>query len=396
MKKTLSLVTLLAAGASQAAGFSVDTHSAKATAMGLGTTTIEDSSAMYYNVANLLGVKQLDITVGDSPIIPRIQLQRDGSDVAEGQKTTVAPPFHLFAAYRFADKAVFGIGVHTPFGASSRWKDDFSGRFRGYESSLQTFDFTPSIAYQLHERFRVGASLQVLRATLDITRKLDFVNSEGAVRIGGSAWGVGGTVGVQAEVIEKTVFAGLHYRSPITLEATGSADFQDIPIEFQSLLRDQGVTTKVTLPGSVSAGLSYVPLPRLTLAVEANWVQWSSFKEFTIHFDNPAITNPLAKRWRDTWNYRIGAEYGVTEALNVRAGFIYDPAPSPGRTLTPDLPDSDRTKVAVGLGYALGSVRADVAYQYVFLGNKESSAPGMSGVYSGNAHVAAITLGYSR
>ena len=29
----------------------------------------------------------------------------------------------------------------------------------------------------------MGAGLQVMRATLDLTRKLDFVNSEGSVRI---------------------------------------------------------------------------------------------------------------------------------------------------------------------------------------------------------------------
>jgi long-chain fatty acid transport protein len=395
MKKTLSLVTLLAAGTSQAAGFSIDTHSAKATGMGLGTTTIEDSSAAYYNVANLLGVKKLDITVGDTPIMPNVQFTREGSDKTEGQESSVSPPFHLFAAYRFHEKAVFGLGVYTPFGAASQWMEDFSGRFKGYKSSVQTFNFNPSIAYQLHERFRVGAGLQAMRGTLDLARKLDFVNTEGEVRIGGAAWGFGGTVGAQAEVIEKLAWAGVHYRSPVTLEATGSADFSGVPLEFQSRLKDQPASVKVTLPGSISAGLSFKPMERLTLAVEANWVQWSSFREFAINFEDSALNNPLPKRWRDTWNYRVGVEYGVTEALQARLGFVYDPAPTPAWTLTPDLPDANRTKITAGVGYALGSLRADVGYQYVILGDKVSSAAGFPGTYSGDAHVGALTLGYS-
>lgn len=395
MKKTLSLVTLLAAGASQAAGFSITTHSAKATGMGLGTTTIEDSSAVYYNPANILGIKQLDITVGDSPILPNIQFQREGSDRVEGQRKGVSPPFHLFAAYRFTDKAVLGLGVYTPFGANSRWVEDFSGRFRGYESKVQTFNFNPTIAYQLHERFRIGAGLQVMRGTLDITRKLDFLTSEGTVRIGGAAWGVGATLGGNVEVVEKKVWAGLAWRSPVTLSAEGSADFQNVPLEFQSRLKDQGTSLEITTPGSISAGLSFQPLERLTLAVEANWVQWSSIKELAINFEDEALNNPLPKRWRDTWNYRVGVEYGVTQAFNVRAGFILDPSPSPGTTLTPDLPDANRSAVTLGLGYAFGPLRADLGYQYVMLSEKQSSAAGMPGTYSGDAHVGAITVGYS-
>jgi long-chain fatty acid transport protein len=395
MKKTLSIVTLLAAGASQAAGFSITTHSAKATGMGLGTTTIEDSSAIYYNPANILGVKKLDITVGDSPILPNIQFRREGSDKTEGQRRGVAPPFHLFAAYRFTERAVFGLGVYTPFGASSRWVEDFSGRFRGYESKVQTFNFNPTLAYQLHDRFRVAAGLQVMRGTLDLSRKLDFLTSEGTVRIGGSAWGVGATLGGQVEVVEKKVWAGLAYRSPVTLSAEGSADFQNVPLEFQPRLRDQATSAEVTTPGSISAGVSYQPLERLTLAVEANWVQWSSMKEFAINFEDAALNNPLPKRWRDTWNYRVGVEYGVTQAFNVRAGFILDPSPSPSWTLTPDLPDANRTAVTAGLGYSFGALRADVGYQYVMLADKQSTAAGIPGTYSGDAHVGAITLGYS-
>lgn len=394
MKKTLSLVTLLAAGTSQAAGFALDTHSAKAVGMAVGVSTVEDSSAIYYNAANILGVQKLDVRLGDTPIVPTLQFQRDGG-VVEKQKASVSPPFHVFAAYRFADKAVFGVGVYSPFGAAGTWEDDFSGRFHGLKSSVQTFNINPTLAYQLHERFRVGAGVQIMRATLDLTKDLDFVNSEGSARIAGAAWGVGGNVGVQAEVVEKMLSAGVHYRSPVKLSAKGQGDFQNIPLEFQSNLKDQNASATVTVPGQVSASLAFKPIERLTLAVEANWVQWSSFKEFSIEFEDASLNNPLPKRWKDTWNYHVGAQYGVTQDLNVRAGFVFDPSPSPGWSLTPDLPDASRDAVALGVGYAFGKLQADVGYQYVILKDKRSTAPGIAGTYSGNASVFAVTLGYS-
>jgi long-chain fatty acid transport protein len=85
----------------------------------------------------------------------------------------------------------------------------------------------------------------------------------------------------------------------------------------------------------------------------------------------------------------------VTDALQVRAGLVIDPTPSPEDTLTPDLPDANRFAVTGGLGYGFGSLRADAGYQYVTLSNNDSTAPGIPGRYNGHAHVFSLTLGYS-
>ncbi|NOK13238.1 OmpP1/FadL family transporter [Corallococcus exercitus] len=394
MKKTLSLVAILAAGTSQAAGFQIDTQGARATGTGgAATAWLEDSSSIYYNVANMVGVKTLDITLGDTGILPSITFQRPGQE-AEGQRTTLSPPPHLFVVYKPFEKAAFGVGVYTPFGARSRWEEGFSGRFRGYESSLATYYINPSFAYELHPRFRFGAGLDIARATIELTRGLDFVNSEGSIHLGGADWGSGFNVGVQAKVLDN-LDMGLHYRSAVDIQFKGKADFQNIPAEFQSRLTDQSASADVTLPSTVTAGLAYRPLNNLMLAFDASWVDWSSFAELAIRFENPAIDNPLPKRWHAKWKYSLGAEYGVTEALQVRAGFVYDPSPSPNSTLTPDLPDANRIKVTAGVGYQLKPFRADLGYQFVALSDKESSAPGIPGTYAGSAHVFGLTLGFT-
>ncbi|WP_223641374.1 OmpP1/FadL family transporter [Corallococcus sp. EGB] len=394
MKKTLSLVAILAAGTSQAAGFQVDTHSARATgAGGAATAWLEDSSSIYYNVANMVGVKKLDITLGDTGILPSINFQRPGME-QEGQRTTLSPPPHLFVVYKPFEKAAFGVGVYTPYGARSRWEEGFSGRFRGYESALATYYINPSFAYELHPRFRFGAGLDIARATIELTRGLDFVNSEGSIHLGGADWGSGFNVGVQAKLLDN-LDLGLHYRSAIDIAFQGKADFQNIPVEFQSRLTDQKAHADVTLPSTVTAGLAYRPLSNLLLAFDASWVDWSSFSELAIHFENPSIDNPLPKRWHAKWKYSLGGEYGVTDALQVRLGFTYDPSPSPNSTLTPDLPDANRIKVSAGVGYEFKPFRADLGYQFVALANKESTAPGMPGTYSGSAHVLGLTLGFN-
>jgi long-chain fatty acid transport protein len=396
MKKTLSLVTLLAAGATQAAGFQIDTQSARATGMGgAATAVLDDSSAIYSNAANILGVKKLDITVGNTSILPFLKFTPT-EGAAQGQKMTVSPPPHVFLVVRPFEKAAFGLGAYTPYGARSRWVDDFVGRFKGRESTLATYYINPTFAYQLHEYFRVGAGVDVVRTTVELKRNLNFVESEGGVHLGGTAWGVGFNAGFQAVLLPGELTAGVHYRSAVSTTYEGRADFQNIPEQFQARLLDQRVQADVKFPATLSLGLAATPLENLTVAFDLQMVDWASMQELTIQFpDNPELNNPVAKRWVAKAKYHLGAEYRLWPELQVRAGVVVDLSPSPAETLTPDLPDADRYKFSVGAGYATGRLRADVAYQFVLLASTDSTGAGLDGTYSGTAHVLGVTLGYS-
>ncbi|MCP3161848.1 outer membrane protein transport protein [Myxococcus sp. QH3KD-4-1] len=397
MKTTLSLMTLLAAGVSQAAGFQIDTQSARATGLGNAATAwMEDSSAIYSNAANILGVKTLDITVGDTGILPLLEFTPTGGST-QGQKLTVSPPPHVFAVFRPFEKLAFGVGAYAPYGARSHWEDDFVGRFRGQQSNLAAYYINPTVAYQLHDAIRVGAGVDIVRSTVEIRRALNFLDSEGSVHLGGGAWGVGFNAGLQAELLPGELTLGVHYRSSVAVTFEGQADFQNIPVEFQQRMTDQRVSADVTFPATLAIGLAFYPMERLTVALDAQVTYWSSFEALAIEFpDTPALNNPIAKTWSTKAKYHLGAEYAVTPQLQARAGLVADLSPSPSETLTPDLPDADRFKVAIGAGYTTPSgLRADVGYQFVFLADTESTAPGMEGNYSGSAHVLGVTLGYA-
>ncbi|MBN1208902.1 MAG: outer membrane protein transport protein [Myxococcaceae bacterium] len=395
MKKTLSVATLLAAGLSHAAGFSIDTHSARATGLcSTANATMQDSSAIAYNPANILGVKKLDITAGDVVINPHLQFTPEGGS-QQAFKPTYVPPPHAFAVYRLNEDMAAGIGVYVPFGAGANWPDDFVGRTRGLKSTVATYAFNPTFAYQAHDRFRVGVGLSLVRGTVDIRRKIALVQNEGTIQIGGAGWGFGYNAGIQVEVLEKLLSFGAQFRGPTKTNFDGKGDFQDVPAGFQTLLKDQNLKSTITLPGMVGLGLSFTPMERLTVGFDANLVLWSSIEEFAINFEDEALNNPLPKRWEDTWNFHLGAEYGVTESLFVRAGLAYDPSPSPEATLTPDLPDAHRYKAALGVGYAFNPFRVDVAYQGAILGDTKSTAPGIEGTYDGFGHSFGLTIGYS-
>ncbi|MGZ3458020.1 MAG: OmpP1/FadL family transporter [Archangium sp.] len=397
MKKTLTVMTLLAAGASQAAGLAIDTQSARATGMGsTGVANSRDASSIYYNPAGILGVNQLDAQLGDALILTDLSFTPEGGTTQS--QLTPSPPPHAYFVYKFHPQVAAGVGVFTPYGANSKWPDDFVGRFINQSSKLQTFDINPTVGFAPVEQVRLGAGLQVEYGSVNIQRQLSPLLPGASVKLAGNGWGVGYNVGAQVDVLKNLLTLGAHFRSQVKIVFDGDATFRDVPPPAAPLFPpDQAIRSTIRLPAELGLGVSVTPLPRLTLAAQTDWYQWSTIKEIAIEFQQtPQANTSQPKNWKNTWNLHLGGEYGVTDALHVRAGLIYDPTPTPEDTLTPDLPDATRWNITVGAGYAFSSFKVDLAYQLVLLQDQRSTFPQLPGTYSGTAHVIALTLGYAR
>ena len=91
----------------------------------------------------------------------------------------------------------------------------------------------------------------------------------------------------------------------------------------------------------------------------------------------------------------LGAELTLQNRWSVRLGAMVDPTPSPGDTLTPDLPDSTRLGFSVGGGYRHKSgLRVDLGYELIVLLSRTSTAPQLPGDYSGYANVLSLGVGW--
>src|SRR6185295_3050064 len=83
------------------------------------------------------------------------------------------------------------------------------------------------------------------------------------------------------------------------------------------------------------------------------------------------------------------------QSISARLGFMVDPTPSPGSTLTPDLPDSTRINVGAGVGWRHASgLKLDFGFQFVALLPHDSTAPGFAGTYGGTAEVLSLSVGW--
>lgn len=398
LRRGVLLAVVCTSAAGLAAGFRLDTHAARATGMGGAVTAlVDDSSGIFYNPAGLVTKGDgLDVRAGVTLIAPALHFRHDDG-TESSTPFGVSPPPHLFASYTFLEQLAVGVGLFTPFGSSGNWPADWQGRFKARQSQVQTYDINPTIAYRLHKRARIGLGFNAVRGTVAISRALDFVDSEGEVRLGGDAWGYGWNLGLQAEVVENRVWVGGAYRSGVAMAFKGRAHFENVPPELAGRLADQPIQAAITLPETGSLGIAVAPMEGLRLALDFNFVQWASFKELRIDFENPDLTVPLPKQWFDVVSVHLGGEYQVSKSVQLRLGFVYDPTPSPASTLTPDLPDATRLKVTAGVGWQHQSgFTVDVGYQFVALLANQSTAPTFPGTYSGTAQVLGLTLGYRR
>jgi long-chain fatty acid transport protein len=380
-----------------AAGVALDVQSGRGTGMaGAVAAMIDDSSSIFYNPAGIAQGRVIDVQVGDSLIIPSFRYTSP-QGVSTRNATQVVPPFQAYESGGITNDLSIGVGVFTPFGLTLAWPPQWAGKSVIVQASFATYDFNPTVAYRFGP-VRVGAGLQLVRATVDLQRKIETGAGQVSTEVGAGTWGVGGNIGAQVEAVPQYLSLGVHYRSAVKFDFDGEAHFDHVPPSFQSALHDQRVTTSLITPDILQIGVASRPIKSLVLDADVTWYGWAKFRSIDLIFPNDAtgsLRSSQPKNWTNTVNVRVGGEAAVDDSWRVRAGILYDPSPSPADTLTPDIPDSDRINIAVGGSYLHPSgFRMDLGYQFLLFMKRTSTFRPFPGDYSGIANVIGISVGY--
>jgi long-chain fatty acid transport protein len=396
MKKLFTTVGVLAAAGTvstaHASGFQIDTQAARGTGMASAmAASVDDSSAIFYNPAGLAQGQKLDLQVGVALILPLYSYTPPSGGTSTSAKTQVTPLPQLYASYGFTDNLTLGLGIFNEYGLGLGWPDGWTGATQITNVLLTAININPSVGFKIGDRAKVGIGVQIVRGSVSLQKDVSFVDSTGSLELAGTGVGAGGNVGVMFDILPKQLTFGASYRSAVNIPLDGKAHFSNVPTEFQTQLKDQGVHTEVTLPDTVALGLAYRPLEGLLIDVDATYTAWQRYNALTINFDDSALNQSQPKHWKYTWNFRAGAEYQVLPALKVRAGLLFDPSPAPSNTASPDLPDSTRVNVALGAGYTLKRFQFDLGYQLVIFSGTTSTNPVFLGKYSGLVNVLGLT-----
>ncbi|MGV6817872.1 MAG: OmpP1/FadL family transporter [Thiotrichales bacterium] len=438
-----------------AAGFALIEHSASGMGNGFaGAGAIgEDASTLFFNPAAMTAIKSSQFVFAGHLITTRADYKDSGSSINpaftggtaipgslsggndDGGVVSFVPNFYYVQPVN--DEVTLGIGINAPFGLETDYADDWVGRYHALNSSIQTININPSIAYKLNEKLSIGGGINLQYVHAKLSQAIDSAAvclgatdpatcaglglGPGAVASGtvdskaeleADTWSAGANIGLTYQMSDATRL-GVSYRSAIKHDTDGTAKFTVTPglapvlagVNAQlaqvnsALLVDSGITASVELPAIFSLSLSHQLNNQLLLLADITHTGWSSFKELRIKYNSGQQDSVTPENWDDVLRYSIGANYAATKNLTVRTGLAFDEEAIPdAEHRTPRIPGNDRTWLAFGLGYDIhDDLHFDVGYAHLFvddtpIDHTDDNGYTLKGSYSADVNILSAQL----
>ncbi|HEU0264199.1 MAG TPA: TonB-dependent receptor [Geobacterales bacterium] len=418
------LLLVMTLGAS-AAGFRINEQGAKAMGMANAfAAQADDPSALFYNPAGIAFQPGNRVSVGTTVInVPETKFTGTTplsantvgptTIISERARRDIFFPPNIYATSTMKDAPFsFGIGVNSQYPLAKRWDTTSFFRDTIQEIAIKPINVQPTVAWRSDAlKLSVAAGLDYTHATVWL-QKMAYAppvpvsaTELGVVELEGTGDGFGYNAGLAWHPTDK-LKVGIAYRSKIHLAVDGGdVDFLATTATGQGAVGltpggavktvSSTVSTDITLPDTWSFAVAYNPVERLTLEVDVDKVGWSSYDKLAFDFDGALNgfdkTDP--KNWQDAWAYRFGAQFAVTPAVDLRAGYAYDNTPIRDRTLGPELPDADRENYTAGIGFHNDRGALDLAYMWVKFKDRTVNNPNIqTGTYENDAHLVAINV----
>jgi long-chain fatty acid transport protein len=434
---TLTALTLVVAGAfapqAQASGFQLREQSPSAQGTGFAGVSAggSDLSVMFFNPAAMTQFSGWQFSGGGTLVAPTAKYS-DGVATRVTGSAVSGPTSHGNAAvsavlpnlnimYSVSNDLKLGFGVNVPFGLTTEYDSNWKGRYHGLKSALQTIDLTPTIAYRVNPQWSVGAAFVARKADAELTSAVDYgliVNPvlggtlDGTTKLKGDTWAYGFKVGATFQPSDDLRF-GLAYHGAMNMTLKGDVTFtypSTMPAPFLAALKSGGLKdgqgqAELKLPATYSVGFNYDVSKNFSFQGEVARTTWSRFDELRVKLDTGAPDSVTDEKWKDTTFIALGGTCKVN-AWTYRLGLSHDTGAVDDAYRTPRIPDSDRTWVSMGAGYAFSkALTIDVAYSHLFI--KEStvnlsvsdpnnvSRGNLSGTYKNSIDILGVNLKYS-
>jgi long-chain fatty acid transport protein len=369
----------------------------------------DDGSAIFYNPAAIAMLRDGSRLSGGATLIgPRGDFAGFDGRVNGTMKDNWVPAPTAYYTRPVGDRLAVGIGLFVPFGLTIEWPVEFAGRFVSYKTVLQAPYLQPTIAYRINDQVSIGGGLDLVFSNLELNQHIDLATQQLApgitfaqlgvppgtdfanFKISGSDFSLAAHVGILAKANENLSFGARYLsrhtikRDDLTLDSTQISTGLRTPIPLPGIpagtpidtllapqfasggrLSSQSAATALTVPDQFVAGVAIRPAAHLQLLVDYQFTTWSVFENLEFTTEN-GLSEIIVKNYRNTSGVRVGVDYGVTDRLALRGGFLAHQAAAPDGSVTPDLPEGGRTEYTAGIGARLNNrFGVDLAYQYI-------------------------------
>jgi long-chain fatty acid transport protein len=426
-----------------------------ARAAGMGGAFVaqaDDTSALFYNPAGLAFLKGVHVKANllfGAPATNATWPPTGGT--FRSSPLVFRGSFAM--SWQFLKGASLGIGFFMPHYLETEWPFEWPGNDLSLTTRLNPIYLRPTISVELLKGLSVGVGVDFVFSKLWWNHVIHFprsprVTTDVAVesREDLTGKGTGFAAGLLWK-IHRAVQVGMKYQSRAPVNFTGRNIFviptlqiggikvpgpygQPVRLLDEVLLpfyHSQDVTSRLTMPREVSAGIMVVPVPKLSFLLDVHWNSWSEFGRWEIRSKNeggdlsPAFT-PLLRNFygvapdygvqsaglvlKDVWGFKAGVEYRPGTHFALRGGFARHRGSTAAANLTPVDPDLDQNIVSLGFGYEgpifsvfndkqIGELSFDVFIRYGFSKKGTSTVPGHELIYSAESWVGGVGVGFN-
>jgi long-chain fatty acid transport protein len=386
-----------------AGGYQVRLQGQKQTGIGLiGTPFSYGSSSIFYNPGSLSFMKdKFSFSGGVSTIFSHAAFQAKDSDYTAATDNPAGTPFYFYGAGKIMNNISVGVGVYTPYGSSTKWANDWMGRYLIQDISLQTIFIQPTISYNYNHKIGLGAGLMIATGSVDLSRAVPSpVN--GQFTMTGNTAAFGFNAGAFFKPFDPLKI-GVSYRSAVNMKIEeGSASFTQIPSSMvQYFPKSVNFNAELPLPANLDAGVAYDISDNFTLAAEISLVFWSVYDSLIIDFaqNNERLEDSHNPReYMNSLIIRLGGEYRINEKFTARAGLYYDPSPANDKYFTPETVTLNTMAFTLGLSFMpVEGLSIDLSYLQTE-GIKEErmyEPDNFGGTYQTRSFIPGIGLSYS-
>jgi len=371
-----------------------------------------DPSSVAYNPACITDVPGKQIQIGATAIAPSatMDVQSNALQDMDFADSVWALPT-MYYTHQLSDNYWFGLGMFSRVGLGTEYEDadTWAGRYNCSRAAIKSMSINPNLAMKFSDAFSlaVGVEATYLDFGYDMTmgdkNPLTTVNDV-LQEISADGWGYGVNLGARYRPYDWLAF-GILWRSEIQLTVHGDADFTQKGAVAPGLLglRNSDVSGTEPIPESLAMGVMIKPQERLSLEFDAVWTKWSSYKSLIIEYDTPQVFGTELKsdkNWNDTWRFQFGAEYALTDNVDLRAGYVYDQSPVNGDHEDYAVPCTDRQIVTLGAGWKISDTWAvDASYGYLWMKDRDYEARPGEGIVEltredAHAHMAGLSVTY--
>ncbi len=289
--------------------------------------------------------------------------------------------------------------IRDPVGGAG---GDTSYGWQHYQSLILNVRSALGVGWRISDSFSIGANVGVVYTENELASPYVFqshpvlAGMKTMLDLETDGYGVNGDLAMAWKASDKLSIA-LSYRTPTKFDTSGTAEgdignqLEDLGLNVPSSFNyDADIET--ALPQKAALGGSYQIAERLRVMGQLEWVNWSrAFDDLKVLLTNGSndsingllgtdeLKDTIALDWKDRFVYRVGAEYDVTSAFSLRAGYTYGKSPIPGSTLLPQTAGISEHTVAAGIGYKNGPFHLDLAYQRDLKASQQAGSDSITG-----------------